>query len=66
MNLRHFLGAAAAQPLLDPKRVLGANDRLRVGFMVMGGRVDWLPGYDLPGTEVVTVVAPSLSHHFGA
>ena len=38
MNRRHFLGAAAALPLLDPKRVLGANDRLRVGFIGMGGR----------------------------
>src|ERR1035437_9009144 len=55
VNRRHFLGAAAALPLLDPKRVLGANDRIRVGFIGMGGRANWLLGYDLPGTEVVAV-----------
>ncbi len=55
MNRRHFLGVAAALPLLDPKRVLGANDRLRVGFIGMGGRANWLLGYDLPGAEVVAV-----------
>jgi predicted dehydrogenase len=55
MNRRSFLGAAAALPLLDPKRVLGANDRLRVGFVGMGGRANWLLGYELPGAEVVAV-----------
>ena len=55
MNRRHFLGATAALPLLDPARVLGANDRLRVGFIGMGGRANWLLGYDLPGAEVVAV-----------
>lgn len=55
MNRRYFLGAAAALPLLDPKRVMGANDRIRVGFIGMGGRAHWLLGYDLPGKEVVAV-----------
>jgi hypothetical protein len=66
MNRRHFLGTAAALPLLEPKRVLGANDRFRAGFMVMGRRANWLLGCDLPGAEVVTVSATSLPHHFGA
>jgi hypothetical protein len=46
--------------------VLGASDRFRAGFMVMGGRANWLSGRDLPGTGVVTVAATSLPHHFGA
>jgi hypothetical protein len=29
-------------PRLDPKRVLGANDRFRAGFIGMGGRANWL------------------------
>ena len=66
VNRRHFLGVAAALPLLDPKRVLGANDRLRVGFIGMGGRANWLLGYDLPRAGVVAVAVRSLSHHFGA
>ncbi len=55
MNRRQFLGAAAALPLLDPKRVLGANDRIRLGFIGTGGRGRWLLGYELPGAEVVAV-----------
>jgi hypothetical protein len=42
MNRRHFLGAAAAVPLLDPKRVMGANDRLRVEFTGLGGQANRL------------------------
>jgi hypothetical protein len=40
VNRRHLLGAAAALPMLDPKRVLGANDRIRAGFVGKGGRVN--------------------------
>ena len=56
MNRRQFLGAATALPLLHPERVLGANDRIRVGFVgAGGGRARWLMGYELPGAEVVAV-----------
>ena len=55
MNRRQFLGTAAALPLLDPQRVLGANDRIRLGFIGTGGRGTWLLGYELPGAEVVAV-----------
>ncbi|MGO9241000.1 MAG: Gfo/Idh/MocA family protein [Bryobacteraceae bacterium] len=55
MNRRQFLGSAAALPLLNPQRVMGANDRIRLGFIGTGGRGSWLLGYELPGAEVVAV-----------
>ena len=55
MNRRDFLGRAAAAPLFVPARAFGANDRIRVGFIGLGGRARWLLGYALPGAEVVAV-----------
>jgi predicted dehydrogenase len=55
MNRRQFLATAASLPLLDAQRVLGANDRIQLGFIGTGGRGQWLLGYELPGAEVVAV-----------
>jgi predicted dehydrogenase len=55
MLRRTFIKAASALPLLRPERVLGANDRIRAGFIGVGGRGNWLLGYDLPGAEVAAI-----------
>lgn len=56
------LGAAFAFPMLVPRHVLGAghgtapNDRIRVGFIGMGGRARWILKKEaLPGAELVAV-----------
>ncbi|MEO8662708.1 MAG: Gfo/Idh/MocA family oxidoreductase [Bryobacteraceae bacterium] len=54
MNRRTFLQAASAVAL-PFSRAMGANDRIRVGFIGMGGRAKWLIGYNMPGTEIVAV-----------
>ena len=46
MRRRDFLRRSAAAPLFLPARVFGANDRIRVGFIGLGGRARWLLGYD--------------------
>ena len=58
MNRRHFLlSTAATLPLLHPNRILGANDRIRIGFVGCGGRAKWLQSYfdDFPGVELAAV-----------
>ena len=43
MKRRDFLlSPAASLPLFVPARVFGANDRVRVGFIGLGGRARWL------------------------
>jgi hypothetical protein len=58
--LRDTSGAAAAGvwalPAIVPSSVLGANDRIRVGFIGCGGRGKWLQSYfDLPGVTIAAV-----------
>ena len=57
-----FAATALAFPLLVPRQVLGArhlvgpNDRIRVGFIGLGGRARWiLKDEALPGAEVIAV-----------
>src|SRR5215472_14995876 len=53
---RRFLGAAVATAA-SYQRVLGANDRIRVGAIGVGSRGDYLLGNveKLEGTEIVAV-----------
>ena len=55
MNRRDFLTSATATTLLAPQRVLGANDRIRIGLIGTGGRCMYLARIvkDLPGAEIV-------------
>ena len=58
MNRRTFLTAGAAAPAIVPFHAFGANDRIRVGFIGVGGRGRWLLDYfpqDVPQAEVVAV-----------
>lgn len=57
MNRRNFLLASASLPLLRPERILGANNRIRIGFVGCGGRARWLQMYfdNFPGVELVAV-----------
>ncbi|MGE5645196.1 MAG: Gfo/Idh/MocA family protein [Acidobacteriota bacterium] len=58
MNRRDFFrtAAGAAAPLVIPSSVFGVNDRIRVGFIGLGGRARWLIGnYDLPEYEIAAV-----------
>ena len=53
MKRRTFLGAAAAPALA---RAVGANDRIRLGFIGLGGRARWLiTNEEYPGAEIVAV-----------
>ena len=45
MNRRNFVktaGGAVAFPYIAARTVLGANDRINVGFVGVGGRAQWL------------------------
>ena len=42
MNRREFAKAAAAFPFVARRAVSGANDRLQIGFVGLGGRAKWL------------------------
>lgn len=57
MNRRNFLLASASVGLLRPERILGANDRIRIGFVGCGGRARWLQTYfdNMPGVELAAV-----------
>jgi predicted dehydrogenase len=60
IDRRDFLGTmalGAAAVLTNPQRVLGANDRVRVGFIGCGGRGQELlkQVLDVPNTEVAAV-----------
>ena len=58
LNRRDILKAAAGAALLVPKRVLGANDRVRVAVVGLRGRgLDHIRKVkDTPGTELAAVV----------
>src|ERR1017187_3571422 len=47
--------AIAAAPLVLPRRVLGANDRIRIGVIGAGGRANLLMDQLPPGAEIVAV-----------
>lgn len=72
MNRRSFLrtasaaSAAAVLPARAFSQVVGANDRIRVGFIGVGGRARWLLGYNMPGTEIVAVADCYLPRCFEA
>lgn len=55
MNRRDFVTATATGTLLANGRVLGANDRIRIGLIGTGGRCMYLASLlkALPGTEIV-------------
>lgn len=64
MKRREFLSKAAAMqaPLIVPSGVLaapgqpGANDRIRIGFIGVGGRASWLIQHEeFPGADIVAV-----------
>ncbi len=54
--LRTSTPAVAAPSVARSGRVLGANDRIQVGFVGLGGRARWiLKNEALPGAEVVAI-----------
>jgi predicted dehydrogenase len=54
MNKRSFFKAWAA--LVVPSRIFGANDRIRLGFIGLGGRARFLiSSEEYPGAEIVAV-----------
>src|SRR5215467_2026765 len=60
LKRRDFIKGAAmgtAALMIEPSRVLGANDRVRVGFIGFGGRAQELVTQllPLPGAELVAV-----------
>jgi predicted dehydrogenase len=52
---RRALLSLAAAPLFLPKRVFGANDRIRIGVIGAGGRANLLMDQLPPGAEIVAV-----------
>jgi predicted dehydrogenase len=56
MNRRNFFRNAAAFPLVARSTVLGANDRINIGFIGLGGRAKYLLGKeDFGGNRVVAI-----------
>ena len=58
MKRREFIGAASAAPLFHyvPARAFGANQRLQIAFIGVGGRAQWLlKNEKYPGTDIVAV-----------
>jgi predicted dehydrogenase len=59
MNRRYFLMSAAATATTGfaarkKARILGPNDRIRLGFIGLGGRATWLiKNEEFPGAEIV-------------
>ncbi len=53
MNRRNFLRASAAACLAGRKA--SPNDRIRIGFIGLGGRARWLLSYPMPEAEIVAV-----------
>lgn len=52
---RQFVKVAAA-PLVIPASAVGANDRIRLGFIGLGGRARWLIQHEeFPGAEIAAV-----------
>ena len=60
MNRRHFLKTSAAAgsfPYVAPPTVLGANDRIQVGIIGLGGRARWLIQHGDFGDARIAAVA---------
>lgn len=58
MNRRSFLrGAAAAFPYVAAPTVRGANDRVEIGFVGLGGRARWLIQHEDFGEARIVAVA---------
>src|SRR5579871_6278897 len=57
MKRRTFLAGAAGAALLRPERILGANDRVRIGVCGLRGRgIDHIKHFSkLPGVELAAV-----------
>ena len=58
MKRREFVGAASAAALFHyvPARAFGANDRLQIAFIGVGGRAQWLlKNEKFPSTDIVAV-----------
>jgi predicted dehydrogenase len=74
MNRRNFLSVAGASaPALIPSHVLGkpgrpgANDRIQVGFIGLGGRASWLiKNEEFPGAQIVAVADCNLPRCYEA
>ena len=61
MNRRNFIknstSLAAFYPYVAPSTVLGANDRVEVGFIGLGGRARWLIQHEDFGEAAIVAVA---------
>jgi predicted dehydrogenase len=59
MRRRDFLGssAAVAFPFVAPRSVLGANDRIEVGIIGVGGRAKWLIEHEDFGDARIVAIA---------
>jgi predicted dehydrogenase len=56
MNRRSFLESAVAFPFVARSTVLGANDRINIGFIGLGGRAKYLLGKESFGANRVVAV----------
>ena len=57
MNRRSFLRSAAAFPLIARPTVLGANDRINIGFIGLGGRGKYLIGKEDFGANRIVAIS---------
>src|SRR6516165_9911529 len=57
MNRRTFLQSAVAFPFVARSTVLGANDRINVGFVGLGGRAKYLLGKEDFGANRVVAIS---------
>jgi predicted dehydrogenase len=59
MRRRNFLQATLAFPYIARSTVLGANDRVQIGFIGVGNRARWLLHYEDFGAAQAQIVAMS-------
>jgi predicted dehydrogenase len=57
VNRRSFLQSAAAFPLVARSTVLGANDRINIGFVGLGGRAQYLIGKEDFGANRIVAIS---------
>lgn len=57
MKRREFLKSSVAFPFVAPATVLGANDRIHVGFIGVGGRGSWLIQHEDFGAHRIVAIA---------
>jgi predicted dehydrogenase len=57
MNRRRFLQSSAAFPWVAAPTVRGANDRLNIGFVGVGGRASWLLQHEDFGAVHIAAIA---------